>query len=61
MVSNLRGIEHINLVDKEKTECGDPKVELIEGGPPNTPHAKIEITAERGCPLDSVVYFFTHK
>lgn len=53
----LRGIEHVNFVDKEETGCGDPNVEIVEGGL-YYPNAKIEVTSERGCPLDSVIYFY---
>lgn len=53
----LRGIEHVNLIDKEKTGCDDPEVTLVNGGA-YSPTAEIKIESKRGCPLDSVVYFF---
>lgn len=56
----LRGIEHVNLVNKEDTGCADPIVEIKEGGI-YYPNVKIYITSRRGCPLDSVVYFYGSK
>lgn len=56
----LRGIEHVNMVNKEETGCGDPTVEITEGGI-YYPNVKIDITSPRGCPLDSTVYFYGSK
>lgn len=53
----LRGIEHVNLVNKKETGCGDPTVEILEGGI-YYPNVKIEVTSERGCPLDSVIFYY---
>lgn len=58
VVRPLRGIAHSNLVDKNETECGDPDVVLMEGGI-NGAFAKIEVCSKVGCPLNSIVYFYT--
>ncbi|KAJ6649900.1 hypothetical protein Bhyg_05141 [Pseudolycoriella hygida] len=57
VLHTIRGIEHVNFVNKEETGCDDPIVKIKEGGI-YYPNAEIEVTSRRGCPLDSVVYFF---
>lgn len=52
----LRGIEHINMVNTEKLDCEDPDVVLKDGGIDKA-FAVIEITTQRGCPMESSIHF----
>lgn len=56
----LRGIEHINMVNTEALDCEDPDVVLKEGGIDKA-FAVIEITTQRGCPMESAIHFFTES
>lgn len=57
VVSPLRGIAHVNLLDTKKNDCGEPDVVIKEGGL-NDFTTKIEVCSKSGCPLDSILYFY---
>lgn len=57
-IPKLRGIAHVNLVDKKETNCEDPDVK-IEKGSYDGDFVKVKVCSKSGCPLDSTVYFYT--
>lgn len=53
-------MEHVNLVDKDKTSCDDPDVIFMDDVEDNPP-ARIKITTKRGCAMDSIIYFYLNE
>lgn len=56
-MTDLRGIEHYNLVDTEKTGCDKPDLKIVAGSIDDV-NIKIEVCSKIGCPLESVFYLY---